>query len=326
MKKQVERVLFITLSNIGDVILTTTLLDRIIYDHPHAKVDVIVGKAAAPLMKELPCVEECYVVKKRKFHLHHLEVFNHFRHKKYDLIIDLRTPFLGKLLNGKKKISFQAQKTNVHMSRQFCNAWPHEQNRPYRPWVVTPPELQDKVRQKTAQIEHLVMICPTANWRGKQWPQKRFAELVYKLNQHKFCANTTFALVGAPWEEHLVKDLIDYLPAGKSINLLGKLDLVETAAWFKEADLFIGHDSGLAHLAGAVGLPTLTIFGPMYFDRYQAIGPYSEILVPPERSWREVNLARDAYPRLITDIQVETVLAKALEMLQNLAAKKEKIA
>jgi ADP-heptose:LPS heptosyltransferase len=326
MHKPVEKILFITLSNIGDVVLTTTLLDRIIYDHPHAKVDIVVGKTAAPLLQHLPCVNELYVVEKRKFHWHHIEMYKHFSGRAYDLIVDLRTPLLGKLLKSKQKIGFQHKNDGTHMSHQFCRIWPTEQNRAYQPWVEIPEHIQAEARQQTCQFEHLIAIAPTANWRGKQWPQKRYAELIQRLAASKACANTTFMVTGAPWEAPLIEDLLKSLPKGRALNMMGRLDLLQTAAWFQNIDLFIGNDSGLVHLAGAMGAPTLTIFGPMYYDRYQAISPYSEILVPPERPWREVNLAKDAYPRLITDISVDMVLAKAQEMLQNLAAKKEAIA
>ncbi len=51
-------------------------------------------------------------------------------------------------------------------------------------------------------------------------------------------------------------------------NLAGKTDLLQAAAILEQAQLFVGSDSGLGHLAAASGTPTLTVFGPGDPGRY----------------------------------------------------------
>ena len=59
---------------------------------------------------------------------------------------------------------------------------------------------------------------------------------------------------------------------GSFTNLAGKIDLLTTAAVLKNADLFVGNDSGLGHLASAVKTKTFTIFGPGEPNRYKPWG------------------------------------------------------
>src|SRR5919108_642625 len=56
--------------------------------------------------------------------------------------------------------------------------------------------------------------------------------------------------------------VVDSVPAARRIDLAEKLDLLTAAACLGRATLFVGNDSGLMHLAAAMGVPTLGLFGP----------------------------------------------------------------
>ena len=56
-------------------------------------------------------------------------------------------------------------------------------------------------------------------------------------------------------------------------NLAGKTDLLQAAAILEQAQLFVGSDSGLGHLAAASGTATLTVFGPGDPERYHPWHP-----------------------------------------------------
>jgi ADP-heptose:LPS heptosyltransferase len=62
---------------------------------------------------------------------------------------------------------------------------------------------------------------------------------------------------------------------GNVININGVTDLLTTAAILKRAELFIGNDSGLGHIASAVKTKTFTIFGPGEPNRYRPWGAES---------------------------------------------------
>ena len=60
-----------------------------------------------------------------------------------------------------------------------------------------------------------------------------------------------------------------------NLNLTGQTDLLQAAAVLERAHLFVGNDSGIGHLANAVGTATVTVFGPGDPERYHPRGPYS---------------------------------------------------
>lgn len=73
----------------------------------------------------------------------------------------------------------------------------------------------------------------------------------------------------------MVQPIMSAIPRDKLIDLVGRLSLLETAACLKQCQVFVGNDSGLMHMAAAVGTPSIGLFGPSD-DRMYA--PYC----PPE--------------------------------------------
>lgn len=86
----------------------------------------------------------------------------------------------------------------------------------------------------------LTIIHPFASNPAKRWPMERFRRLAAMLENVAWCAGPEESLADAV-----------------RIGHLGEL-----ARWIAGASLFIGNDSGITHLAAAVGTPTLAIFGP----------------------------------------------------------------
>ena len=69
------------------------------------------------------------------------------------------------------------------------------------------------------------------------------------------------AIFGGPGEESVAAPVVQSVPADKRIDLVGTEDLPTVAACLKRCALFVGNDSGPAHIAAAFGVPTVVIFG-----------------------------------------------------------------
>ena len=80
--------------------------------------------------------------------------------------------------------------------------------------------------------------------------------------------------------------------------------LGDLAGWLAGARLFIGNDSGIAHLAAAVGVPVIAIFGPTDERVWAPRGPFVRVLRPPERG------------DPLEALSVRTVIEAAEEMLR----------
>ncbi|MGF6763752.1 ADP-heptose:LPS heptosyltransferase [Paraburkholderia sp. GAS33] len=99
--------------------------------------------------------------------------------------------------------------------------------------------------------ERRVAIHPTGSHVEKMWPRNKFLALVRKLVQRDF--QPTFLV--APCERHTWLMDHEAAPRLQSFDSLG-----DVAAWIAESGWFIGNDSGLGHLASALGVPTLSLF------------------------------------------------------------------
>ena len=114
---------------------------------------------------------------------------------------------------------------------------------------------------------------PAAGRPDKCWPADRFAELAQRL----LAAGRRVRFVVGDVER-------DRWPTGDLAALSAVADvaspatLAELMAELISAELFVGNDSGPAHLAGILGVPTLALFGPTDPARYHPLGPAVRVL------------------------------------------------
>jgi lipopolysaccharide heptosyltransferase II len=105
---------------------------------------------------------------------------------------------------------------------------------------------------------------------ARRWAPERFAQLADTLFHD---AGGQLILMGGPEEMELHQQIIDMMQSGMPArSFAGKGSIRVAAAVLEQADLFVGNDSGLMHLATAVGTPTVAIFG---LTNSNAWGPYS---------------------------------------------------
>src|SRR5271169_4808158 len=122
----------------------------------------------------------------------------------------------------------------------------------------------------------VLAIGPTANWRGKQWRAERFAELARRLTASGGLLPGARVVVLAAEHEHgQTQPLLEAIPLGRLIDLVGRVDLLTAAAVLRRCALFIGNDTGLMHIAAAAGAPTLGLFGPSPVSQYAPWGKHA---------------------------------------------------
>lgn len=105
----------------------------------------------------------------------------------------------------------------------------------------------------------LVILNPGAYYGpAKRWPAAKFAELASILQEKK---NAEILIIGSPSEAALAKSIASSL-AKKPINMAGKTTLRQLAVLISFARLFVTNDSGPMHIANALRIPVIAIFGP----------------------------------------------------------------
>jgi heptosyltransferase-2 len=94
---------------------------------------------------------------------------------------------------------------------------------------------------------------------AKRWREERFAALFERLATER---GLSVVLLGSAAEAPMNARVASLAPAARVVDLAGRTTLPEVLGVVAEAALFVGNDSGLAHLANAAGTPTTVVFGP----------------------------------------------------------------
>jgi len=113
------------------------------------------------------------------------------------------------------------------------------------------------------------VIAPGAAQPNKMWMPERFAQMAHRLVED----GLKVVLVGAPAEKELGDRVAQLAKADGLANLIGGGSLLFTAEVIRRATVFVGNDSGLAHVAAAVDTPAVILSGP---GDPTEVAPYSD--------------------------------------------------
>jgi ADP-heptose:LPS heptosyltransferase len=255
------KVLFITATRIGDAVLSTGLLDHLIHQHPEARFTVACGPDAAPLFAEMPQLERLIPMPKERWSMHWVRLWWACIGTHWDLVIDLRKSVVAYILSSTQRHTLSNSREPVHRVRQIADVL----NLPETPmphiWI------KDERRAEAAGLlpsDHPILaVGPTTNWVAKTWRAENFVALIERLTgPGGILPGARVAVFGAPHERPQAQPVIDALPEGQVIDLVGKIDLLTVYACLERCAFYVGNDSALMHLAAASNIPTLGLFGP----------------------------------------------------------------
>jgi len=124
----------------------------------------------------------------------------------------------------------------------------------------------------------LIALCPgSINSRAKRWPAERYAAFADRLIDE---LGAEVLLVGSPGELDVSQE-VGRLMRGQALMLTGKTEMAEAVAVLSLVDLLVTNDTGPAHIASALGRPTLVIFGPTNPLTTRPFSPVGEIIRHP---------------------------------------------
>ena len=93
---------------------------------------------------------------------------------------------------------------------------------------------------------------------AKCWPPERFAQALNRMQRERYAEVILFGTAG----ETAVSSAIQAGLAEPALDLTGKTEIGELPALLSRCQMFLGNDSGAMHVAAAVGLPVVAVFGP----------------------------------------------------------------
>jgi heptosyltransferase II len=269
---------------VGDTVLSQPLLQLLRQQHPTAQIDYLAPPWTLPLVARMPEVQQgitnpfghgtLQLAARRRLgralrsaaYSHALVLPNSFKSALIPWFagIPRRTGFRGEmrwgLLNDLRMLDEQAL---PQMAQRFA-ALALPAGTPL-PAPLPQPVLQSSAAQQQHLLARLgltvnrpvVAFCPGAEYGpAKRWPEAHFAALA-RLLAARGCA---VWLVGSP-KDHAVAETIAQASAGVGVNLCGKTDIAEAADLLAAARLVVTNDSGLMHVAAAVGRPVIALYG-----------------------------------------------------------------
>ncbi|MDZ4363751.1 glycosyltransferase family 9 protein [Brevundimonas sp.] len=282
MTAERPQVLFVAPDRIGDCVIASGVIREIDRQVPGAAITVACGPPAAALFRSAPGVVRVIVLHKKKMAGHWIALWRQTFATRWAMVIDIRGSLLAWQLRAKvRKIynrSYEGGRKVQTASRMMGAPADLE------PEIF----LDDKARRDAGAViapqlasgsgpGPILALAPTSNVADRAWPTDRWATLIARLADEPGLNALRFMVVGGPGDEAAASAAL--AAAGpRGINAVGKADLLASAAAIDRAVLFVGNDSGLMHVAAALGRPTLGLFGPSEWWQKAPWGPHGRVV------------------------------------------------
>lgn len=279
----IKRILVITLSNIGDVMLTLPVIGALQQNFKYASIDVVVGPRAKEAFEVDPRINKMYVYDKTTSLMQKVKLILRLKRNKYDLAVDLRNGLLGFFIGSKfrakpilkspkdiiHKIDFHLHKIKV----LGLNVGSHS----YPIWIgESDADNMSKLLKKRgiSDFDKVVCVSPGAKSHIKRWTEEGFAKVCDRLID-EFSApggsasggKVKILFVGDANDHQICNRIINSMK-NYAVSISGQTNLRELAWCIKRSSLLITNDSAPLHIAGSVGTPSVAIFGPTDYRKY----------------------------------------------------------
>jgi len=278
-----QNILFIRLSSIGDIILTTPVVRCVREKFPEATISFVIKKEYYSLIQHNPHIQHIYTYEKKKGEKNWRKLCKELKNKKFDWIVDLHrnlrslylkqilgrvfTTTYNKLIYARTMLVlfgvdlykspklvmlryFEAvEKLHISYDNLGTEIIYNQQDEDFTRDVMT--------REGIDLTKEIITICPSASFTNKRWLPERFAAVGDLLIENYQCQ---IVFLGGKSDYELCNQ-IRTMMKNQSYNLAGKLPLLSSAKLLKISKLVLSNDSGMMHLAQSQKRPVVAIFG-----------------------------------------------------------------
>ena len=271
------KILFVTLSNIGDCILTLPVLDLLREKYPQAKITCLVPQRPKEIFVNNPAVDSLIIFDKHARLKEKIKLFFSLSKEGFDQVVDLRNSFFGAFLPTKKRSAplrlipnrikhmkdrhlFWADLLSTSLKRKGIPSLMFS--------VSDKQSISGILSENKINCDKLIIVSPGARSQSKRWDKQRFSRLCKMFIQQGW----QVVLVGDTADQ-LICSYIQEDCGGKILDLSGKTTIGQLAALLISAQLLITNDSAVMHLASYLNIPVAAIFGPTDEVKY---APWSQ--------------------------------------------------
>ena len=279
---QVSKILFITLSSIGDVILSLPVLDRLRDNFPQAKITVMVGPRAKEIFENNPYIHKLLIYDKYSPLRQKVKLLFMLKKEHFNLVVDLRNTLYGALLPVRFRTS-----PFLHIPSHIRHMKERNLYRLYHALKIRTPTVYTTTnkslfisQQDKNYINHLleenninptdkiVIIAAIARGATKRWEKEKFVSLSGELSR-----DYRVILVGTESDKPVTQYISNHC-AGKIFDFAGLTKITQLAYLMQRSSLIVGCDTGAPHLASYLDVSVLVLFGGGDEKKY---GPWSRI-------------------------------------------------
>jgi len=290
---RVRRVLVVRLRSIGDTVLSTPSLIALKRFLPEAKVDVLLEDWVAPVLDGFDAVDDVLTVGAGA--ISKLAALKEIRRRKYDVVLNLHggttATFFSFASGARHRVGYEHYQYSFlynHLLSSAADFWKREKTHSAEQqlallgFVGVPVDDRPKSRLAISEkasdsLEHkfyeqekkrpdelgkFALIHPAAAFKTKEWPSENFARTAEFLREQ----GLSTVAVAAKDEQQILENVRS--KSGVPIHAFNNFTLPEITALASKAALFVGNDSGIAHIAAAVGTPSVVIFGSSNRDHW----------------------------------------------------------
>jgi len=280
----VQSILVIRLYFIGDVLLSTPVLDALRKAFPNASVTVLVKSRATAVLGNRPNVDE--VIEYDAVPSYHGPVWtarlaSRLRRARFDLAVDLtgdlRSSWLlfiadpafrvgfnhagfGRLLD--RRIAYRASGNAVdHLLSAVAPVGAFTDDPSPRLYLTNGERAEAELlleRNGVGRGARFAGLAPGANWSYRRWGADRFGELAATTRDR---LGLTSVVTGSSADANMAAELVSRSD-GAAVSIAGETDIRGLAAIAARAAVFVANDSGPMHVAASMGTPVVGLFGP----------------------------------------------------------------
>lgn len=301
-----EKILIIKPSAFGDIIHAFPLLDRLKSAYPDIFIGWVVNREYADLLENNPLVNRVYFFDRKRWGrkrnipktvFEFLKLAKVIKREKYDVVIDLQGLLRSGLVAFFSAARYRIGLSDAREGSRYCynHVVPvHDRKRHAidrylivgdylalgnsESSVRFPIHWSDTVEHRISQLlkkdgikqaDLKIAINPNARWKTKCWEPEKCAQLADILMDS---LNAKVVFVGSPADTDSVENIVARMK-NKPVSMAGKTSVLDLACLLKNMDLLITSDSGPMHMAVAVGIPVIALFGPTDPEK---TGPYGD--------------------------------------------------
>jgi lipopolysaccharide heptosyltransferase II len=256
---------------LGDMVMSTAFVQAVKNEYPHACIDLVAKKGIDFLLEYFPAHGQRFIFSKEEYKgTGGAWKFGKmiFSQKKYDIFFCLPDSFssaiMGRAIAAKQRVGFKKELRSVFLTHAYSRQKKVHRVEEYvdllkqftkKEIPVPPVKLQLPAAEKT----NAVIININSEAVSRRLPKEKAVSIITAVRNK---INNPIILVGSNKEAAFVEEVFDALPDKNNISSrAGKTSLPELMQLFASSTAVLTTDSGPAHVANALGVHTIVLFG-----------------------------------------------------------------